>query len=100
MDGSFKINLSENHLKSADRFTTGEFTYQALESPKRKWYKVLFQWLTLGFVKAPYEYQIKLVEFGGIHIINSELKSCVNTNLYCCGIDEYDKDSEGTSKGV
>jgi len=93
MDGSFKINLSENHLKAGDDFTNGIYRYQALESPKRKWHKVLIQWLTFGLIKAPYEYKIKLVQLGDIHIIDSGLKPCVNTNLYVAGIDEYDKKS-------
>lgn len=32
-----------------------------VEMPKRKWYKVLLQYLTFGIYKAPWEYKIEKI---------------------------------------
>ncbi len=34
---------------------------EVLEKPHRRWYKVLYQYLTFGLYKAPYEYKVKVI---------------------------------------
>lgn len=55
----FKIQLNSNWIKKNDILSE---TLLVLENPKRKWYKLLFQILTLGIYKAPWEYKVKKYE--------------------------------------
>ncbi len=34
---------------------------KVLESPHKKWYKILLQWVTFGWYKVPYQYKVKLL---------------------------------------
>ena len=53
---SFKIQLSSNWFRENDIISEGLII---LEKPKRKWYKLLLQLLTIGIYRAPWEYKVK-----------------------------------------
>lgn len=58
------INIENNTAEVINIEPTGNgFLYkcQILGDPYRKWYKLFWQWLTLGLYQAPYEYEIKLL---------------------------------------
>jgi len=56
---SFKITLKENWMKKDWILYTGSQELIVLTDPKRKWYKLLLQIITIGFYHAPYEYLVK-----------------------------------------
>ena len=56
---SFRIQLSSNWFRENDIISEA---LVVLEKPKRKWYKVFFQFLTIGFYQAPWEYKVKKYE--------------------------------------
>ena len=52
----FKIQLDSNWFKENDILSEN---LVVLENPKRKWYKLLFQILTIGIYKAPWEHKVR-----------------------------------------
>ncbi len=58
----FEIEVSKDSFVKSDILLQRENCYlEVLEKPYRKWYKVLFQFITFGFYKAPWQYQVKLI---------------------------------------
>ena len=56
--------INNQYVISSDPIQEGEdFSYhaQVITKPKRKWYQVLFQYLTFGIYKAKYTYKLKLL---------------------------------------
>ena len=54
----FKIQLTTNWFKKDNILSE---ILLVLENPKRKWYKLLFQVLTIGIYQAPWEYKVKRI---------------------------------------
>ena len=52
----FKIQLDSNWFKENDILSE---ILVVLENPRRKWYKLLFQILTIGIYQAPWEYKVR-----------------------------------------
>lgn len=54
----FTVQLTTNYFKENDVLSE---SLLVLENPKRKWYKLLFQILTIGTYQAPWEYKVKRI---------------------------------------
>ena len=58
----FEVTVSENSFVKSDILLERENCYlEVLENPYRKWYKILFQFITFGLYKAPWQYKVKLI---------------------------------------
>ena len=55
--------------------TSNSAKLKVLTDPKRKWYKVLFQYITFGLYKAPIQYKVKVVNHGHSTEPTQEAKS-------------------------
>ena len=62
-DGIFYLDLDSNWFNKGDIIDIGNNNYQAkvLETPHKKWYKQLFQFITFGWYKAPTQYKCKII---------------------------------------
>lgn len=58
----FTISFTMDYTKHQQLVSNND-NYQLLmlENPYKKWYKILLEFLTLGFYKAPYQYKCKLI---------------------------------------
>lgn len=56
-----KATFKEDYF-SINSFITPDTSYSFIvtSKPYRKWYKVLLQWLSLGWYKADYYYDVKI----------------------------------------
>ena len=62
-ENEFYVQIEDKWFNPKDVLTSGDnHKIQVLESPYRRWYKVLFQWITFGLYKAPYQYNCKIVK--------------------------------------
>ena len=65
-NNTFNIFLSEHSFCKGDVLgltTTKDESYEfiVLETPRKKWYKQLLQFISFGLYKAPYQYKVKLI---------------------------------------
>jgi len=65
-NNTFNIFLSENYFYKGDflGLTTSKgesYEFMVLETPHKKWYKQLLQFISFGLYKAPYQYKVKLI---------------------------------------
>ena len=62
-DKIFYLDLDSNLFDKGDIIDIGNNNYQAkvLETPHKKWYKQLFQFITFGWYKAPTQYKCKII---------------------------------------
>lgn len=59
---TFYIRFSENWFdKGAILDTPDGIELKVLETPHKKWYKQLFQFITFSLYKAPTEYKCKII---------------------------------------
>ncbi len=56
---TFTIGFNGNWVQKNDILDFRSGNYKVLSHPKKVWYKYLFELLSLGFYKAPWEYIIK-----------------------------------------
>ena len=60
---SFTIRLSADYFAKGDKFTLyNNSTFVVRSTPKKKWYHLLFQYITFGLYRAKWSYKIKLVD--------------------------------------
>lgn len=57
----FKLTITENWSTNPFGYLNNIHQIRILESPKKKWYKKLLQFITLGFYKAPWEYRVEKI---------------------------------------
>lgn len=62
-DKSFYLTLSSNDFNKGDILFTGERKQkvEVIETPHKKWWKTILQYMTFGLYKAPYQYKIKII---------------------------------------
>lgn len=58
---TFYIVFAENHFSRKDIISSGDVKMKVLETPHRKWWKVLFKYLTFGLYQPPYQYKVKII---------------------------------------
>lgn len=62
-NSTFFIEFRRDFFQKDDTiFRQTEYVMEVLSVPKRKWYQVFFQYLSLGIYKAPYTYEVCLVK--------------------------------------
>ena len=61
---TFKLQFEDNYFQKNDilYLENNKQTMKVLETPHKKWYKQLFQFLTFGLYQAPYQYKCKLIK--------------------------------------
>ena len=60
---TFEIKFDQNWFNRKDILTISEgVKVEILETPHRKWYKVLLQFITFRLYKVPYQYKVKIIE--------------------------------------
>lgn len=60
---SFYLKFLDNWYYKNDIIKTSEgIKLKVLETPHKKWYKQLLQFITFGLYKAPTEYKCKVIE--------------------------------------
>lgn len=58
----FYIKFSENYFNKNDIIeTSNNIKLKVLETPHKKWYKQLLQFITFGLYKAPTQYKVKII---------------------------------------
>lgn len=59
----FKIQLDSNRFSKGEIISSNykDYLAEVMESPHKKWWKKLLQFITFGLYKAPYQYKIKLL---------------------------------------
>lgn len=72
---TFKIKLNSDHVKGGNiLYALSDCVVET--APIRKWYQLLFQYVTFGLYKAPWTYKIKLSDYvAGIDPYEGEGKS-------------------------
>jgi hypothetical protein len=56
------IMFAENYFNKRDVLTCNDSRkLKVLETPHKKWYKKVLQYVTFGLYKAPYQYKVKLL---------------------------------------
>jgi endonuclease IV len=61
-NNTFHLTFSENWFQKRDILTDDKKQELiVLETPHKKWYKQLLQFISFGLYKAPYQYKIKLI---------------------------------------
>jgi hypothetical protein len=55
----FKLTLDYDHFHAGDVLNTTYVKLLIITQPKRKWYKLLLQYITFTIYKAPWEYQVE-----------------------------------------
>ena len=63
-DKIFYLDLDSNWFDKGDIIDIGDGEYCKaiiLETPHKKWYKQLFQFITFGWYKAPTQYKCKII---------------------------------------
>jgi len=64
--GTFYLIFDENYFNITDQLKEleiqNEQKLEMLENPHKKWWKQLFQFITFGIYRAPYQYKCKIIE--------------------------------------
>ena len=62
-DETFYLKMNGSWFDKGDIITIGNDDYHAvvLETPHKKWYKQLFQFITFHLYKAPTQYKCKII---------------------------------------
>ena len=55
---TFKLSFKNNYTQENDLIWNGQTYFKVVTKPKRVWYKCLFEFLSFGLYKAPWEYII------------------------------------------
>ena len=59
---TFYLNFENNYFYKNDIITVGKnVKLKVLETPHKKWWKQLFQFVTFGLYKAPTQYKCKII---------------------------------------
>ncbi len=59
----FYLQFKDNYFYKGDILTCGKnVQLKVLETPHKKWWKQLFQFITFGLYKAPIQYKCKVIE--------------------------------------
>ncbi len=57
----FYLTFSENWFsKDHLLISSTNQKLRVLEDPHRKWYRILLQWITFRWYKAPYQYKVEI----------------------------------------
>ena len=64
LNDTFYIQFNENWFDEGSILQTNYTTHKVvvLETPKRIWYKILWQWLSFGLYRCPYQYKVKILK--------------------------------------
>lgn len=61
-DKEFKIQFDSNWFVKGDILEDSKGCQcKVLETPHKKWYKIVLQWITFGLYKAPLQYKVKVL---------------------------------------
>lgn len=62
---TFKIRLDSDQFIKGDRVITSfqpKICLQVVSTPQRKWWHIIFKWITFGLFKPRWYYKVKIVE--------------------------------------
>lgn len=97
---TFYILIEDNQFSIKEELRSSNGAYvKVLETPHKKWWKVLLQYITFGIYKAPYQYKVELLETKDERLKRlakeGKLRRYrINEELYIIGIGPYRKEDE------
>lgn len=58
---TFKVQLEDNWFSNGDilDLEVGGYQVKVVNTPHRLWWKILLEWITFRWYKAPYQYTLK-----------------------------------------